>query len=63
MDKRYQWLKDNWSRLLIWGYSAFIMFIALTPFQFARDPHRIIKNFHRIEWVPYILKGDFYSGS
>ncbi|RMF60739.1 MAG: VanZ family protein [Calditrichaeota bacterium] len=59
----YQWFREKWSSLLVWGYTLFILYVTFSPFKFARDTAKILKNFQHVEWVPYIFKGNFYSGS
>ncbi len=63
MNTYYNWLRTRWCDFLAVIYLLFIYYTTLTPFSFVLDVQKIRKNFGQIEWIPYILRLDFYSGS
>lgn len=63
MHKTLSRIKNYWLEVLLWIYALFIVYVALVPFRFTLYGPYLRRNISRIEWVPYLFKGSFYSGA
>lgn len=61
-EKYIHWLSRHWADLLFAAYALFIIYCTVIPFKFIADPHYLSRRWHKIDWIPFVQKGELTSG-